>query len=342
MKALRLCILAGILAVGTASVAEARRTRYAPAPDPTPPATENPPPTESQTCDVTITSGESIAGGVSATPNNGTLCVNSGNYLLTAPVQITRPMSLRGVDTGAGSPMITQSGAFAMFTVGADNVEIAFLDAHGYEHAHTESCARSMFVFSAGWGYQNIHDNLVDTFTCGIDLDYGHDGMIQNNRISTVKYGGIVVAPGVNFTISGNQLTDIGADGYLGLNAYGIVASGPEGSPSGHVTISNNSVVNAPTWECYDTHGGPSIYFFNNYCYRPGRVGINAAGDNSAPITDSKVDGNTIDAGGVPASQEWESIVVTGDGEVIGNTIIGEGGCNIYAPNATVSGNTCN
>ena len=248
-------------------------------------------------CSVTITSGESIIGGVSETPNNGTLCVNSGNYMLTESLPITRPMSVQGVDTGAGLPVITQSGAFAMFTIEADNVEIAFLEAHGYEHAHTGSCDGSNFVLGVGWGYQNIHDNLVDTFTCGIALQGVHDGMLQNNQISTVKYGGIVLSPGINFTISGNRLTDVGADGQLGVNAYGITASGPEGSPSGHVTISNNSVVNAPTWECYDTHGGPSIYFFNNYCYRPGRVGINAAG----VITDSKVDSNTIDAGGLPA-----------------------------------------
>jgi hypothetical protein len=166
--------------------------------------------------------------------------------------------------------------------------------------------------------------------------------MIQNNQISTVKYAGIGLSPGINFTISGNQLTDIGADGQLGTNAYGIVASGPDGSPSGDVTVSNNSVVNAPTWECYDAHGGPSIYFFNNYCYRPGRVGINAAGANGADITDSKVNGNTIDVGGFPASQEWNSIVVTGDGQVVGNTIMGEGWCKIYAPNATIRDNICN
>ena len=99
--------------------------------------------------------------------------------------------------------------------------------------------------------------------------------------------------------------------------------------------------MNAPTWECYDAHGGPSIYFFNNYCYRPGVVGISAADANGAVITDSKVHDNTIDAGGLPASQEAASIVVTGDGEVTANTIIGEGGCNIFAPKATVSDNIC-
>ena len=54
------------------------------------------------------------------------------------------------------------------------------------------------------------------------------------------------------------------------------------------------------------------------------------------------MDSNTIDAGGLPTSQEWDPIVVTGEGEVVGNTITGEGGCLIYAPNATVSGNVCN
>ena len=294
-----------------------------------------------RTCSVTITRGESIARGVSATPSKGTLCIHSGYYMLVSSVLITRPISVRGVDTGGGLPVIKQSGAFAMFTIDADDVEIAFLEAHGYEHAHTNSCAEAQFVTGSGWGFQNIHDNILDTFTCGINLDGAHDAMIQNNRISTVKYGGIVLSPGVNIWISGNRLRDIGADGQLGVNAYGIVASGPEGSPSGRVTIINNSVVNAPTWECYDAHGGPSIYFFNNYCYRPGVVGISAADANGAVITDSKVHGNTIDAGGLPASQESASIVVTGDGEVTANTIIGEGGCNIFAPKATVSDNIC-
>jgi parallel beta-helix repeat protein len=338
MGVLRLSALAGVLAVGMASVAlGAHKTKQPPVPDPTPTA-PNPPPTATQTCSVTIISGESIAGGVSATPSNGTLCINSGNYLLTRSVVITSPMSVLGVNTGGGLPVITQSGAFEMFTIGADNVEIASLQAHGYEHANSDSCDGANFVLSVGWGYHNIHDNVLDTFTCGINLQGVHDGMIQNNQISTVKYSGIALSSGSNFTISGNQLADIGADGQLNANAYGIVASG---SGSGHVTISNNSVVNAPTWECYDTHGGPSIYFFNNYCYRPGRVGINAAGADAA-ISDSKVDSNTIDAGGLPARQEWESIVVTGSGEVVGNTIVGEGGCKIYAPNASVSGNACN
>jgi hypothetical protein len=288
-----------------------------------------------------ITTGQSIPGGVSATPSEGTLCIHSGNYLLTSSVLITRPMSVRGVDSGRGLPVITQSDAFAVFTIDADDVEIAFLEAHGYEHAHTNGCAGSQFVSGSGWGFQNIHDNILDTFTCGINLDGAHDGMILNNRISTVKYGGIVLSPGVNFWISGNHLADIGADGSLGLNAYGIVVSGPVGSPSGRITMINNRVVNAPTWECYDAHGGPSVYFFNNYCYRPGTVGINAADANDAVITDSKVVGNTIDAGGLPAGQDSASIIVTGDGEVVNNTIIGEGGCNIFAPKATVSGNIC-
>jgi hypothetical protein len=335
MNALRFYIFASLLAVGTDSVALAAHRRNAPAPEPTPPATQNPAPTG---CSVTINSGESIAGGVSATPSNGTLCISSGNYLLTRSVAIPRPMSVLGVDTGGGLPVVTQGGAFEMFTIGADNVEIASLQAHGYEHANSDSCDGANFVLSVGWGYQNIRDNVLDTFDCGMNLQNVHDGMVQNNQISTVKYAGIGLSPGVNFTISGNRLMDIGADGQLDTNAYGIVTSG---SSSSHVTISSNSVVNAPTWECYDTHGGPSIYFFNNYCYRPGRVGINAA-DADAPISDSKVDGNTIDAGGLPARQEWSSIVVTGGGEVVGNTIKGEGGCLIYAPNASVSGNLCN
>jgi hypothetical protein len=47
----------------------------------------------------------------------------------------------------------------------------------------------------------------------------------------------------------------------------------------------------------------------------------------------------TIDAGGLPSRQEREAIAVTGEGEVVSSTVIGEGGCRIYAPNATVSGN---
>jgi hypothetical protein len=70
----------------------------------------------------------------------------------------------------------------------------------------------------------------------------------------------------------------------------------------------------------------------------PGRVGINAIAAD-AVISDSKVDSNTIDAGGLPSRQEWEATAVTGDGEVVGSTITGEGGCRIYAPNARVSGN---
>jgi parallel beta-helix repeat protein len=187
MGALRLLVAASLMALSMAFAARA------------------------QTCDVIISSGESIADGVSATPSNGTLCINSGNYLLTETVEITGPMSVLGVDTGAGLPVITQSGAFAMFAIEADNVEIAFLPAQGYEHANSDSCDGANFVLGVGWGYQNIHDNVLDTFTCGVSLEDVHDGLIKNNQISTVKYGGIALSTGVNFTISGNQLTVSGA-----------------------------------------------------------------------------------------------------------------------------------
>jgi parallel beta-helix repeat protein len=180
-----------------------------------------------------------------------------------------------------------------------------------------------------------ILSNTGGTLTCGIQLNGASSFSITGNRLSQVKYSAIEVYAASNGVVDGNTITDVNVDGPLGENAYGIAVTG---NISRSVTVSNNMVNRAPTWECYDTHDGQSINFFDNTCIAPGRAGINMTNSGIANPY-GRVEGNTIDAGGVHT--QWNSIVVVGTGTLANNVIRGFGSCLFYAPNLTPTGNVC-
>jgi hypothetical protein len=315
-----------------------------PTPTPTPSATPTPAPSATPTPTPTptppggcpagsrVVTGGSIATELANTAAGGILCLNGGSYSVSATIGVSKSVTLVGVN----SPRLTQTFTGNFFQVSAANVTIQGLTMTGANGNRTgESCAGTGAIRVGAVAGVKIVSNTADTFTCGIQLNGTSSFSVTGNRLSRVKYAAITTFPATDGVISGNTVTDLNVDGPLGQNAYGIVISG---NLSRNVTVSNNMVNRAPTWECYDTHDGQSIDFLSNTCIGPGRVGINHVNSGIADPS-GRVEGNTIDAGGL--TSQWNSIAFGGYGTVANNVIKGFGSCMFWTPKISPAGNTC-
>lgn len=279
-----------------------------------------------------VSTGGDLAAAVAATPTGGTLCLDGGSHSVPDTVWLWRSMSIVGVN----APELTQTFSGWFFQVTASDVRIEGVTMVGADRSRTgESCSGSGAVRVNAVSRTEVLDNVALTSTCGILLDGSSDFSVHGNTIAEVGYAGIAASAVTRGSITSNAVADVNHDGALGENAYGIVISG---MLSQDVRVSGNRVERAPTWECFDTHGGQSIDFLGNTCVGPGRVGISSIA-TGAWFPSGRIEGNHIDAGGLDSA--WNSIAFAGAGSVQGNTIAGFGDCLIWAPNATVSANAC-
>ncbi|MDQ6733044.1 MAG: right-handed parallel beta-helix repeat-containing protein [Nitrospirota bacterium] len=309
--------------------------------------TPTPTPTSSSACpssSTVISGGASIANGIADTPAGGTLCLDGGTYSIDTTMLIQRPITI----VGANVPLVTETFAGLMFDVMSDNVTVQGLKLVGANHLRTgNGCGGPEAIAVAANTGVKILNNVVDTFTCGLIFRGTRGHLVQGNHVSTIKYSAITNYPGINGTIDSNTITNVDTDGSLGENAYGVTNSAPDASHlSTGMTISNNTVDQAPTWECYDTHDGQSVSFVNNTCINPGRVGLNAVYSGVAQVQNIQISGNLFQAGSAAATacRSWcDSIVLTGSGSVRDNAVKGYpgGNCNIYTPAVSPSGNRC-
>jgi len=285
-----------------------------------------------------ITSG-SIATGFANTPMGGTLCLNGGTYSMTASLTVNKEITIVGI----GFPTITQTSAFLMFNVTANNVTIKGLNMVGFGRTAPPAggCNGARAIAAGSVSSLLITGNKFNDFTCGVGLFATNGFIVTNNYMSTISYAGVVAVPGDNGTVDRNTIVDVGHDGALGDNAYGFSASESGGSVSDDVVFSKNYVKNAPTWECYDNHDSQSIHFLDNVCWKYGRIGIASEEHGVQEITDGLHERNYIHAGGL--TSQWNSITLSGAGNINNNIIrnFPGGGCGFFSPNVTPSGNTC-
>ncbi len=323
-----------------------------PSPSPSPSSSPSPPPTSACPTGSRVITGGNVATEVASTPIGGTLCLNGGTYSSASAITINRAMTLQGIN--GAKINLASSGAVSLLNITAANVTIRGLALAGPNRlGDNNSCSSgNTGVSIAGVSGVTVTGNALTMFHCGIMGMGSRDFTVSNNTITSVHYVGIGFAPGHAGSINGNKVTSVCETCSLGANAYGIVLSGSP-TVSTNVTVQSNEVRNATSWECYDTHDGQNVNFFDNLCTNPGRVGFNIAYSGiSDPI--SRVEGNAvIDEAGGPESQ-WNSIVHTGDnyqgthpvtggGTVLNNNITGFGGCLILAgAGVSSSGNTCN
>ena len=287
-----------------------------------------------------ITSGD-IQTAWNALPVGGTLCLNGGTY--TPATSITLAKS--GRITATGGAVINQTATTGfVFEVSSGGVTIDSLIINGANRTTTgNACNGTGGIHASNVDSVNFSNNILSTFVCGILLEGVANASVGGNIINKIAYVGIGANDSANGVIDGNSITDIAEDQALGWNAYGVVFSG---NTTVGMIASNNRVVNAPTWECYDVHirsNDTSASFINNYCLKPGRVGINAATPSGNPTSTIVIEGNMIDGGGL--GTQWNSIVHEGTQGTLGGNIVQHfplaGQCYFFPPNIAPGTNTC-
>jgi hypothetical protein len=298
----------------------------------------------------TMITGGDLAASISSLPSGGTLCLNGGSYSVSAQITLSKPMTLYGVS----NPQITTSGSG--FDITSPNVTLQGIGMKGTADNRTgagSSCSGPAAIRIEAIANSNINilNNTINYYECGIVLSGTDTFKINGNNLLNIVYSGITTFPASNGTFDGNTVTDVDTTGPLRENAYGLVASGPAGTPSFNLTFTHNAVFNAPTWECFDNHGGNNIQWRYNYCLAggSGNSAMNMPGNGQNPENNGVVDDNQIDRG--VSQLPFDSIVmVAGNGggltggEVM-NNLIAMDGTHCYSTidaSVTQSGNTCN
>jgi hypothetical protein len=274
---------------------------------------------------------------------------------------------------GAASPALTQTSAFAFFTLntGADNVSIIGLSATGFEHKLHSSCGGGAYFVRAGGtaasgaGPANLTvvNNVLSVFDCAVFIAEAANLVVSFNQVSFAEYLGIgcnhCAGAATQSTWQGNIIYDTDPDGTVGTNAYPVVFSTGTTGMTSNITVLNNQVYNSPTWECYDDHGGINLQFINNICVGPGHnTAFNHAGiSKSFPISNIVNMGNIIDNGFNGTTAATDSIVMCGytgqcahskgvTGGLVANNIVlmgaGNGTLIVTAAGVSVSGNVGN
>jgi parallel beta-helix repeat protein len=287
-----------------------------------------------------ITSGD-IQTAWDGVPFGGTLCLNGGTYLPAASITLAKS----GRITAVGGATIRQafSSGF-VFEVNSGGVTIDGLIIHGANRTTTDNaCNGTGGIHASNVDSVNFSNNILSRFVCGILLEGVANASVRGNIISKIAYVGIGANDSAEGVIDGNRIRDIAEDQALGWNAYGVVFGG---NTTVGMIASNNRVVNAPTWECYDVHirsDDTSASFINNYCLKPGRVGINAAISSGNPTSTIVIERNMIDGGGL--GTQWNSIVNEGTQGTLRGNIVQHfpvaGQCYFFPPKIAPRTNIC-
>ncbi|MHB0953112.1 MAG: right-handed parallel beta-helix repeat-containing protein [Allorhizobium sp.] len=166
-----------------------------------------------------------IQAAIDAAPDNAVIEIDSGSY--PEKLTVSKPLTLRGLDAGAGKPRLDGGKGPSAITITAAGVTIDGLDI-------TASAARRLKfgVFSA-----------YSEEACVMVRAGG--AVISNSRITGCHYG-IFVRAGDGFSIEGNEIADNLFGGVMILNSRGGSIRGNRVDANAYGGISVGSVVFPP------------------------------------------------------------------------------------------------
>ncbi|MFQ6055736.1 MAG: NosD domain-containing protein, partial [Methanosarcinales archaeon] len=125
--------------------------------------------------------------------------MQSGTY--KENVNVTKQLILRGVDTGAGKPVVDAGGSGSAITLSADGITL-----EGFEARNSGKKSGDAGI-KATSDNNVIKNNNVSLNNKGIYLIYSSNNSIISNNISK-NYFGIVLSDSNNNTISGNNINN--------------------------------------------------------------------------------------------------------------------------------------
>lgn len=234
-----------------------------------------------------------------------TIEVYSGYYFEN--VNVNKQLTLRGVNTGSGKPVVDAKKSGSAIIVGVDGIILEGFRAtnssgdlnYGIEVISNNSIIRGNSVNNNTKGISiyryddlksdtivhgnNLTDNLVVNNSLGIYLVHSNNNYLTNN---TEKAGGIII-----FESSGNYLINNTVDsGEISIrNSYGNYLL--NNKINGHISLdysSDNYIIGNTIKSGIDLNRGNAIIFNNTI--NPGRIGLS----NTAS---ADIRGNTINSG---------------------------------------------
>ena len=196
--------------------------------------------------------------------------VSPAHYRLTAPLHITRPVSLVGEGGTSGSELRQTSSATSGIVIQSSDVVIESLRLIGPGYRSFEGDSALSIDASDAQRLQNI--TVVDSWlqgwsNSGIRWHFVDDFIVANNHIEDCTYAGVLIVSGNRGLIANNTVVDIGdpAHGVALNNAYSIVVTAVPGAPySTDVIIRNNVVSGNPIWSGIMNHGGERVLIADN------------------------------------------------------------------------------
>jgi nitrous oxidase accessory protein NosD len=144
---------------------------------------------------INLIGGESIQKAIHEASSRDLIQVNSGTYY--GNVSIDKSLSLIGIDTGGGMPILDARGDGNTITVNANGVRI-----EGFNVTNSGVYKAAIEINSK---YNSIKNNLIYNNWCAINLNPSEGNSIENNFIAVNNWRGIYLNSSENNTIEGNE-----------------------------------------------------------------------------------------------------------------------------------------
>lgn len=224
-------------------------------------------------------------------------------WTITAPVTVSKPLTIRGARSGK----VTTSGNVHAFEVTASDVtfDSLWISGNGGNVAGTQAAIRGIGSAAFPLLRVAVRNCQITSFgKYGIEGEHWHSAIIEDNRITTVAYAGIMLTSPKGGTIARNTIRDVTQPSGF-VNSYGIsvtrnsAATLTDSPRAADVFITGNTVDGVPKWEGIDTHAGENIVIKDNIV-RNTNVGIalvpgvNSSGVDTYAPKRIKVLNNTI------------------------------------------------
>ncbi|HOO53398.1 MAG TPA: NosD domain-containing protein [Methanothrix sp.] len=188
-----------------------------------------------------------IQDAVNAALPGDTIEVWSGTY--REHVNVSKQLTLRGVDTGTGLPVVDADGSGSAITLNADGCTLeGFVARNSYNGICVYSDGNTISGNNVTSNTYGIHltsasDNIISGNTAtintknGIDLDHSSNNTILGNTATRNTMHGIVVYYSSNNTVSGNDATNNDDDGILLSSSSGNTISDNTATENGNYGI---------------------------------------------------------------------------------------------------------
>lgn len=220
------------------------------------------------------------------------VCPPGDTYVLTGPVTIDKPITIKG-----GSWIAPGTGAGLMVTSSDVTIDGARISSDTSPFTTSQRLIYALGTALDPLERVRVRDVTVEgSRYIAIELSWVKDFEVSGCNISNYQYAGVMVISGKSGVVRGCNIRDALMES--GGNSYGIAITdltNDEAGRSEDIVVDSNYVINVP-WEGMDTHGGRRIRFVNNTVENC-TVGIALVSGNSSRIVaieDCVVANNTV------------------------------------------------